>query len=164
MGVRVIGLYRYPWETAYVNRSSRRRTARALYRKAIWSKANPRDESYMRVLFADRYPDGTFLKTDEMVDWSNEVAAADTIILLYPDSVGLGFAALESTVTRLKKPSAAVRVLNGRRRDFLFTRATRRRLGLRRLLERSMMVEFVVMIAMLLVTPFLIMADLVRGR
>jgi hypothetical protein len=76
----------------------------------------------------------------------------------------LGFAALESTVTRLKKPSAAVRVLNGRRRDFLFTRATRRRLGLRRLLERSMMVEFVVMIAMLLVTPFLIMADLVRGR
>jgi hypothetical protein len=76
----------------------------------------------------------------------------------------LGFAAIESEIARLKKPWAGVRVLNGRRRDFLLTDATRRRLRRRRFLERTMIVEFAVMVAMLLVTPFLIGADFVRGR
>jgi hypothetical protein len=164
MGLRVVGLYSQPWEKEDVNKSSARRTPHTLYRRAIWSKANPRNESYMQVLFAERYPEGIFLNIDQTVDWRMQTEEADKIILLYPDSIGLGFAAIESEIERLKKPWAGVRVLNGRRRDFLLNETTRRRLRRRRFLERTMIVEFAVMVAMLLVTPFLIGADFIRGR
>src|SRR4029450_10202054 len=164
MGLRVVGLYSQPWEKEYLNKSSANRTPHALYRRAIWSKANPRNESYMLALFAERYPEGTFLNIDQTVDWRKQTGEADKIILLYPDSIGLGFAAIESEIARLKKPWAGVRVLNGRRRDFLLTDATRRRLRRRRFPGRVMHSEFAVMVAMLLVTPFLIGADFVRGR
>jgi hypothetical protein len=117
----------------------------------------------MLALFAERYPEGTFLNIDQTVDWRKQAEEADKIILLYPDSIGLGFAAIESEITRLKKPWAGVRVLNGRRRDFLLNEATRRRLRWRRFLERTMIVEFSVMVVMLVVTPFLVVADFVRG-
>ena len=163
MGLTVVGLYSQPWEKEFVNKSSSRRTPHALYRRAIWSKANPRNESYMLALFAERYPEGTFLNIDQTVDWRKQVEEADKIILLYPDSIGLGFAVIESEIAPLKKPWAGVRVLNGRRRDFLLNEATRRRLRWRRFLERTMIVEFSVMVVMLAVTPFLVVADFVRG-
>ena len=64
-----------------------------------------------------------------------------------------------------RKPRpATVDVINGRRRVFRLDRSTRVGLRLRRLLERSMLAEFLFMPVFVVVTPVLWVVDAVRGR
>jgi hypothetical protein len=120
-------------------------------------KANPRDESYMRELFAERYPDGR-------VGGPGDVAGADRIVLLYPDAIGLGWGQVERGVIRQAAPGTELRVLNGRRRDFVLGRGIRRRLRLRRMFETALVGEAAATVGFLVMTPPLLLWDSLRGR
>jgi len=145
----------------------RKRTSRRpveLYRYAVWFKANPRAKEYMRTLFSERFPSGIFVDAKENPEWRHHAAQVDTVVLLYPDSIGLGFTGLEREVRRLMKPWAAVRILNGRRRDLLRNTGTSCALIARRMLERSMLMELLFTLVFTCVTPLLLISDLLRGR
>ncbi|HJQ68935.1 MAG TPA: hypothetical protein VKA70_08185 [Blastocatellia bacterium] len=156
----VIGIFHNPWQSRY----EPRRSLAQLYRRAVWLKANPRSVAYMEELFLERYPQGRFINVDEQSGWRESVAAADAVVMLYPDSIGLGFSRIEAAVKRQKKRWAVVRALNGRRREFILKRRTVRQLKLRRFLERSMLGEAAAVVAFVAVTPLFVVSDLVRGR
>jgi hypothetical protein len=159
-GRREIGIFYNPWPVEFGEKKS----VGVLYRRAVWFKANPRSEEYMRALFLERMPDGIFLNTERDEHWRSHLGSADSIFLLYPDSTGLFFSDLESEVEKHKPEWATMRVLNGRRRAFVLSRAVRRRLRLRRFIERTMLGEALFSAAFLAVTPFFLISDLVRGR
>ena len=160
MELKVVGIFYNPWRSEYEPHKS----LAELYRRAVWLKANPRSRSYMKELFLERYPQGRFINIDEQRGWTEYVSGADTVVMLYPDSIGIGFSPIESAVKKHKKTWAVVRALNGRRREFLLRRQTTRQLRLRRFLERSMLGEAVAVIAFLAITPLFVVSDLVRGR
>jgi hypothetical protein len=149
----VVGILTYPLGEDLGHGALRRRTLRRGYRRALFAKANPRSPDYMRRLFARHYPDGRI---------ESELPSGDigTIVLLYPDANGLGFGRLERTLPR----NIPVRVLNGRRRDFVFDGRTRRALFVRRALERSMVVDVLGLSIAALVSPLLVLVDVARGR
>ena len=157
---KIIGVFHNPWRADY----DPRRSAAELYRRAVWLKANPRDEAYVRALFAERYPRGEFVNADSDPRWADHLRDADTVVLLYPDSTGLHFSSLESAVEENKKLWATVRALNGRRRDFVLSRGARRRLRRRRFVERAMLGEAAAVLAFAALTPFFVAADLLRGK
>lgn len=66
-------------------------------------------------------------------------AAYDTVVLVWPDALGLGCELLESAL--LADPARRVLVVNGRRRVYALTRSARRALRLRRFLARTRAVE-----------------------
>ncbi|HYE16225.1 MAG TPA: hypothetical protein VD968_17435 [Pyrinomonadaceae bacterium] len=154
----VLGVFHNPWRDDY----DPRRSIGELYRRAVWLKANPRSETYMRALFKERYPEGRFVSTAE--DWKARLASADTVVLLYPDSTGLGFSRVEREAFAGKKEWATVRALNGRRRDFVLSRRVLRQLRRRRFLEVTMLGEAAVVVPFVVVTPFFVLSDFVRGR
>jgi hypothetical protein len=157
---KIIGVFHNPWRADYdVSRS-----VAELYRRAVWLKANPRDEAYMRALFAERYPRAEFVDADSDPRWVERLRDADTVVLLYPDATGLHFSPLESAVEKNKKLWATVRALNGRRRDFVLSRHARRQLRQRRFVERAMLGEVAAIFAFAALTPFFVAADLLRGR
>lgn len=155
---KVIGIYFSSWRQNYGS------SLRELYNKNVWIKANPRDEEYMKNLFLEKYPQGTFLNVNNEHDWEKHISSADTILLLFPDSIGIGFCKVESIVFKYKKKWASVRVINGRKREFLINRVTKKDLYLRRFIERSLLVEFMALIGFLVLTPVFLIFDWVRGR
>lgn len=160
---RLVALYHNPWPQAGMERP-RGRGLGALYRYAVWYKANPRSAEYMRDLLAERLPEALWVSTGADADWRERIAAADQVVLLYPDAIGLGFAAVERVVLARKRPWAGIAVLNGRRRKFLLNGGTRLALRLRRLLEWTMLPEMLFLPVFVAVTPVLWALDRVRGR
>jgi len=156
---KVLGVFHNPWRADY----DPHRSLGELYRRAVWLKANPRDEAYMRALFEERYP-GALFATTAGDEWRRELPAADTVVLLYPDSNGINFSQVEDEVGRHKKTWATVRVLNGRRRDFVLSGRTRRALRRRRFVERTMLGEALAVLIFAAATPFFVVSDLLRGR
>ena len=132
-----------------------------LFQKAIWEKSNPRSEEYMRKLFLEKVPDGTFRVFDgtkeKLAKLKEEIGQAKTVFLLYPDAIGLGFRKIESL-------APAAHVLNGRRRDFALTASVRRSLRFRRFLEWSMLPEILFIPVFLAITPFFLLHDFLRGK
>ncbi|MFA7428595.1 MAG: hypothetical protein WCZ23_00395 [Rhodospirillaceae bacterium] len=159
MTVRVLGLFYTPWPEHMEARVPLSQPHK-LFRKAVWLKSNPRDLAYMSNLFRERYPDGHLTQT---VD-EDDVRAADVVVLLYSDAVGLGWAGIEWQILHARRDVTEVRVLNGRRRDFVLSGNTRRALLWRRMLEWTMLPEIVMTISFLIVTPLLLTIDWVRGR
>ena len=90
--------------------------------------------------------------------------AADTVVLLFPDSIGLGFTPIERAVSAHKRDLANVVALNGRNRDFRLNAATRLGLRLRRVLEWTMLPEMALLPVFVVATPLLWIFDAVRGR
>lgn len=134
-----------------------------LWMKAVWYKANPRSSEYMKALFAERYPGATFLDAATAPIPAAVMAGSSKVVLLFPDSIGLGYSAIERTVAR-DASDAAVEVLNGRRRQFPFDRRARWALRYRRFLEWTMLLECLAGVALLLATPFLLLFDFMRGK
>lgn len=118
----------------------------------------------MRALFGSVYPNGTFLEIKDRADWREKAAAADEIVLLYPDPLGLGFRKVEIELFGLKGQGASLVVLNGRRRHFELDEATYRGLRLRRLVKMLMAGEVPLVAIFLLATPFLLVIDLMGGK
>lgn len=160
--METLGLYLDPWPRGIENRKRSKNPA-WLYRYAVWFKANPRSEQYMLELFGERYPDGHFVTTREP-GWADLIAQADEVVLCYPDSTGLYCEKLERQVMRRRRPEAAVRILNGRRRLFLLRPSVWRELKLRRFLERTMLFELGCNLVFLAATPVLALYDWFRGR
>lgn len=144
-----VGVVYDPWPARRGHRLRR-------YRTMVEFKANPRDAEYMRALFAQRYPEGTLAGADS-------VPTADRIVLLYPDAIGLGWRQVERAM-RHGAPGAELRALNGRRRDFVIDRRTRRQLAVRRLLETALVGEALATAVFVLLTPPLLAWDLLSGR
>ena len=94
------------------------------------------------------------------VTWSS----FDEIVLLWPDGNGTGWSRLERTILDEKRPSARVIVLNGRRRRFELDRTRWRRFRARRFVQKALVGELVFGLLFVVVTPWLWLADLVRGR
>ena len=163
-GSKTIGIFSYGWPEGFGKAPLRRRTPLALQRKAVWLKANPRDEDYMKTLFFSRWPHGSYVNADKDSHWDERVPLVDEIVLLYPDAIGLRFRSIEKRVFRLKKTWTSVRVLNGRRREFPLSNAALRQLHLRRFLERWMIGEIVATLLFVVATPLLFTVDWVRGR
>ena len=159
-----VGLFAYRFDRSIGATHLVDRTPARLYRKAIWYRANPRNAEAMRRLLARWRPDARFIDIDDVPDWLNAVAGADHIVLLYPDSIGLGFSSIEIAVRRRKRAGAAISVLNGRGRQFLLDGRMSRRLVLHRLLEKTMLGEAAFTLLFLLTTPIVLAVDLARGR
>jgi hypothetical protein len=159
----VVALFYMPWAAAGPERPKGINPI-DLYRYAVWYKANPRNVDYMRTLLAEHFPDATWVNTVEHADWADRISAADTVVLLYPDAIGLGFSSVERVVMAHKRAWAGVEVLNGRRRRFRLNGATRTGLRLRRLLEWTMLPELIFLPVFIVATSLLWVADLVRGR
>jgi hypothetical protein len=134
------------------------------YRYAVWYKANPRGAPYMRALLQDRYSDAEWVDVQDEPGWAGRVSDADAVVLIYPDSIGLGFGPIERAVFARKRREATVHVLSGRRRSFRLDRSTRITLRLRRFLERTMLVEFLFVPIFVIVTPVLLVFDAMRER
>jgi hypothetical protein len=160
---RIVALFHSPWPAGGLERPVRSEPW-SQYRYAVWYKANPRSAEYMRVLQQERLPDAEWVETGEHSDWIERLSRADMIVLLYPDSIGLGFGRIERSVLEHKLDWTDVVVLNGRRREFRLNKATRFGLRLRRLLEWSMLPEILFLSVFVVVTPLLWAIDAVRGR
>lgn len=164
MNSGILGLFSDPWMNVPRESRAAARNPVSMYRYAVWFKANPRTEAYMRTLFAERYPQGRFVNADSDSAWRGQAAAAGTVVLLYPDATGLGFRRLERDVRGAARGGAVLRILNGRRRDFRLDRATLAALRLRRLLERLMLLELLAVAMFVLATPLLLARDWMVGR
>jgi hypothetical protein len=134
-----------------------------LYRYAVWYKANPRSADYLRALLAEQFP-GVACVSSDQADWRERIAAADEVVLLYPDAIGLSFASVEREIDACKKAWAGVTVLNGRRRRFRLNGGTLLGLRLRRALEWTMLPELLFLAVFVVITPLLWVFDLARGR
>jgi hypothetical protein len=164
MSRKVVGLYRDQEHRELAGYHAGTRNPLELYRKTLWYKAHPRDYEYMRGLFLQRYPDGSLVRLEENPAWLSTVSDADVIVLLYADPIGLGFSDIESGLKGHLLPWAAVRVLNGRQRDFVLNRGARWSLRMRRLVSRTMVAEAMFLIFFLCVTPLLLVRDLFGGK
>lgn len=85
--------------------------------------------------------------------------AADSVLLIYPDALGLGWAPLESC-----RPSGPVYAVNGRRRIFPLNARTRRKLRWRRLLASTRATELLATIAIVPLAAGLAAWDALRGK
>jgi len=144
-----------------------RRFADALARDSA-ARRTPRNRQYMEKLATEKIPDFDPRRSiviegdqiDNTVDWS----VPDEIILLWPDANGTGWGDLERVVFAGKRESARVIVLNGRQRCFMLDRARWRSVRTRRLLEKTLILEGAFLLAFIVVTPWLLAWDVVRGR
>jgi len=84
---------------------------------------------------------------------------ADSVLLIYPDALGLGWATLESRL-----PRGQVYVLNGRRRIFPFNASTRGKLRWRRLLANTRATELLATITIVPLAAGLAAWDALRGK
>jgi hypothetical protein len=90
------------------------------------------------------------------------LAETDTVVLAYPDALGLTFGGLEQ---RLKSSGAEnIVVVTGRRRFFPLTAAASRALKWRRMLASTRVVELAGSIAIIPVSAVLAGYDRLRGR
>ena len=164
MTSRIVGLFLDQQSLELAHYHAGARNPIALYRKTVWYKARPRSPEDMQELFRLRYPDGRFLCVNQSADWVAAVSDADMVVLLYADAIGLGFSYLERQVHARTHPWTALRVLNGRQRDFVLNWATLWSLRMRRLIERTMLGEGVFLLLFVCITPFLLLKDLFGER
>lgn len=158
-----IGLFYSPWPPDGLPRPLGLRPLQQ-YRYAVWYKANPRSAAYMRALLQGRYPDAEWVDAREEPSWAGRISGADAVVLLYPDSIGLGFGAIERALFARTRGKATVDVLNGRGRSFRLDRSACMTLRLRRFLEQTMLAEFLFVPVFVIVTPVLWAFDAMRGR
>lgn len=162
MNGEIVGIFHDRW--AHVRQlPTSFRNPFGLWMKAVWYKANPRSSDYMKALFAECYPGATFLDVAASAISAPTIARASKIVLLYPDSIGLGYFVIERDVAR-HAPYSAIEVLNGRRRQFPFDEKSRWALRCRRFLEWTMLIEGLAGVLLLVTTPFLVLFDVVRGK
>jgi hypothetical protein len=160
MNEKVIGIFYDPWDRGVLSE----RNLVDLYRKGFQYKANPRDEVYMKNLFYEHFPHAQLVNAQKDSDWDSNLSQANSVILLYPDSIGLGYAKIEKKVFKKKGESASINVLNGRRRFLTLEPGMIWKLRWRRFLERFMVCEFLSMFIFAVVTPIFLLIDFVRGK
>jgi len=86
---------------------------------------------------------------------------ARTVILIYPDPLGLSWGELEGALLR---DGRSVFVVNGRRRFFALDREARRALALRRLLANTRLLELLAGLVVIPISAMLALRDKLAGR
>lgn len=140
-----------------------RRGLLALWRRHIVANAAVRNREYMESLFNSHFPYGALVEVRNGALPAELINASETIVLLFPDAIGLDFGRIERAIAT-GWPSKRLFALNGRRRLFRLDSETRRRFLLRRFLERWRLPEVAFFVLFLIVTPFLLIFDLMRGH
>jgi hypothetical protein len=115
------------------------------YMKALAEEQGATD---LRVL---KSPDGDF----------GPIASGSDVVLLWPDPIGTGCQHLER---RLMRTGAKITVVTGRKRTFPLTGARWRKVRFRRFMEKYLVAEFAFLGVFCVVTPFLVIWDLARGK
>lgn len=156
-----VGLLHYPWGEDLGVAAMAPRTPRRVWRRGLAYRSNPRSPEYMRAVLAERHPEAELVRSGE-AGWEDRVRGADRVVLLYPDSIGVGFGELERRLGGFG--AAPDTALNGRRRELGLDASTRRSLRIRRFLERTMAVEIAGLAVIAVATPLLLVADFLRGR
>jgi hypothetical protein len=154
-----LGLFYSPWDDAARPRGIFGRL-NDHYRGVLM----PRSAAYMEQAFKRSFPEGVFRDVQASPDWRELIRKAETVILLYPDPIGFNCGRLFADARRHKPDYAAIRMLNGRQRTFLLTSTARIQLALRRAATRLMLAEIAIGGALLVMSPFLVLLDLARGR
>ena len=147
--------YRIPGLAGLVRKMDRH----VLYRR------NPRGRDYMFSVASEKFPEfgpAALVSPDEIdgVDWSSIAQ----IVFVWTDANGLGWSPVEKHIFRAANQGTRLVVLNGRRRIFDLTRREWRTLRRRRLLEKTFAMDLAATAAFLVVTPFLLVLDLARGK
>jgi hypothetical protein len=88
----------------------------------------------------------------------------EDIVLLWPDGSGYGWFPVERRIWAWKDKSAKVRVLNGRRRSFRLTSGLWAAYLFRRFMERFWIGEMAFSLLFFVVSPFLVIWDIGRGK
>lgn len=140
-----------------------------LLNQAMQARANPRPMVYMQQLAREHLG---YSEQDHWLEVKNpknlsEVSLSDyyEIILVWPDALGLNWNAIENKILATTDAnSSSLTVLNGRRRVFPYTPATRRKVRLHRFLEKYWIGELLFSLYFTIITPILLLIDLFRGR
>lgn len=130
-----------------------------MYKDVVRYKSNPRSSEIMKAMFKEHFPTGKLVNSCLM-----SINPADEIILLFPDAIGLNWGETERKINQQVQPNTLISCLNGRGRYFVLTRRTQFSLRLRRLLEKTLITEFLSSIAFVILTPILLSYDLIRRR
>src|SRR5262245_25962066 len=134
----------------------------ALWRRHLVANASVRDRAYIEALFKSHFPNGVLVEATDGRVPGDALDRMDTIVLLFPDPIGMDFGAIERAVIS-RWPVKRLLALNGRRRLFRLDTRMRRRLGLRRFLASWRIPEFVFLLVFALTTPLLLLYDAIRG-
>jgi hypothetical protein len=86
----------------------------------------------------------------------------DTIVLLYPDPIGLGWENSERILKRLKAEQYIV--INGRRREFIWDQEARRKLAYRRLIAKADWIEALLAPWLWITASIFYLSDLLTGK
>jgi hypothetical protein len=126
-------------------------------------RQNARTREYMLSAAIAEYaefPESRLIGPAELdtIQWAD----VSRLVLLWPDSNGLGWRPTEQKAQAVVGAHTEISVLNGRRRRFLL--ASAKQLYLRRFLEKSFLPDLALTVAFFVCSPFLLAADLVRGR
>jgi hypothetical protein len=123
--------------------------------KVVCCRANPRPFEYMKSALESIYPEAEIMLLEDIPP------ALKKVILMYPDSIGLGQGSLESYLT---KRGVELFILNGRKRHFELTSSVRRKLRLKRFLETSFLFEFLGLLFLLIFASLSTIKDKMMGR
>lgn len=110
--------------------------------RAICNRANPRTKKYMESLLKKQFPETKLYLRNEI----DSLDYTDHLVLLYPDSIGLGWGIIEK---KCRNMCNNITILNGRSRSFSLDQKTIIELKMKRFLETSFLLELVI-------SPFLI--------
>jgi hypothetical protein len=130
-----------------------------MFKDVVRYKANPRSSETMKRMFTERFPAGNLVEFDLKI-----INQADEVVLLYPDAIGLGWGKAERKIRQQTLPNTLVSCLNGRGRYFILARRTQVSLRLRRMLEKTLLVEFLSSVVFVILTPILFSYDFVCRR
>ncbi|MBI1954644.1 MAG: glycine/betaine ABC transporter permease [Proteobacteria bacterium] len=117
--------------------------------RVVCQRSNPRSKEYMLTLLKEKFPEAELVTLEQP-------RSSGKIILLYPDSIGLGWGKIEK---RLRTQTQNLTILNSRRRDFELTSSVRRQLLFRRFLEMTFLPELLLMPFILLYGTFIAIQD-----
>jgi hypothetical protein len=135
----------------------------ALWRRHLVANAGVRNRDYMDALFRSHFPRGTLLELDNRQVPTDVIDRAKTIVLLFPDAIGMDFGGIERVIAS-RCPWKRVLALNGRRRLFQLDARMRRRLALLRFLEALRIPEMIFLLVFLVATPALVLFDMMIRR
>src|SRR5262249_32740128 len=132
------------------------------------SRRNPRDREYMEQLakrLVRSFDSSHVLLVEDAgslgrLNWEK----INEMVILWADANGAGWASIERAVFKQRGCSTRVYVLNGRGRLFELNKVDWTAFKWRRLLEKTLVVEFGLMLGILLITPWLTLWDFLRGR
>lgn len=123
--------------------------------RVIVQRSNPRTLNYMKNYLERSYPGLS------IVDAAKIPSDAHDLVLLYPDTIGLGWGQLE---IELLPRFPRLKVLNGRGRIFSLDTSTRLRLRIRRFLEVTFLPELLFAPVLLAIGAFFALTDKFTGR